>query len=94
MHFVRMNNIEYSSKEVADEMEAKYVSVASDGFPDAKVLVFLRTDAMTATLCSIYPDKATYDRATEERKKRILSNADKIKSVCSEEGEAALALIR
>lgn len=68
MHFVRMNYIEYSSKEVADEMEAKYVSVASDGFPDAKVLVFLRTDAMTATLCSIYPDKATYDRATEERK--------------------------
>jgi hypothetical protein len=89
-----MNYIEYVSEKIADEMEARYVSVAPDGFPEASVLVFLRTGATTASLTSIYPDKETFERATEERKKRMSSNADKIKSVRTEEGEAALAFIR
>ncbi len=94
MSYVRMNYIEYVTKGVADEMEARYVSVAAGRFPEATVLVFLRTGATTASLCSIYPDKDACDRATGERKKRMSSNADKIKSVSTEEGEAALASVR
>ena len=94
MSYVRMNYFEYISEEAADELEAQYVQNAPINFPDAIALVFLRTGPKTASLTSIYPDKATFEKAAAQRKKGIAGVADKIKDVRLEEGQAALALIR
>ena len=94
MSYVRMNYFEYISEQAADELEALYVQNAPKNFPDATALVFLRTGPKTASLTSVYPDKATFEKAAAQRKKGIAGIADKIKDVRLEEGQAALALIR
>ena len=58
------------------------------------MLVFLRTSTTTASLTSVYPDKDTFEKAAQQRKKGIAGVADKIKNVRLEEGEASLALMR
>ena len=94
MSYVRMNYFEYVSEQAADELEAHYAQNAPNNFPDATALVFLRTGPKTASLTSVYPDKATFEKAAAQRKKGIAGVADKIKDVRLEEGQAALALIR
>ena len=94
MSYVRMNYFEYISEEAGDELEAHYIKNAPKNFPDATVLVFLRTSPTTASLTSIYPNKDTFEKAAAQRKKGIAGVADKIKNVRSEEGEASLALLR
>ena len=94
MSYVRMNYFEYVSEQAADELETHYVQNAPYNFPDATALVFLRTGPKTASLTSVYPDKATFEKAAAQRKKGIAGVADKIKDVRLEEGQAALALIR
>ena len=51
-------------------------------------------ESKTSSLTSVYPDKATFEKAAAQRKKGIAGVADKIKDVRLEEGQAALALIR
>ncbi len=93
MSYVRMNYLEYVSEQAADELEAQYVQNAPINFPDATALVFLRTGPKTASLTSVYPDQATFEKSAAQRKKSLTGVADKIKDVRSEEGQAALALI-
>lgn len=94
MSYVRMNYLEYVSEEAADELETQYVQNAPINFPDATALVFLRTGPKTASLTSVYPDQATFEKSATQRKKSLAGIADKIKDVRSEEGQAALALIK
>ena len=72
MSYVRMNYFEYISEQAADELEAHYVQNAPDNFPDATALVFLRTGPKTASLTSVYPDKATFEKAADQRKNCLL----------------------
>ena len=94
MSYVRMNYFEYISEQAAEQLEKHYVQNAPNNFPDATALVFLRTGPKTASLTSVYPDKATFEKAAAQRKTCISSVADKIKDFRLEEGQAALALIR
>ena len=73
MSYVRMNYFEYISEQAADELEAHYVQNAPDNFPDATALVFLRTGPKTASLTSVYPDKATFEKAAAQRKRASLA---------------------
>ena len=94
MSYVRMNYLEYVSEEAADEIETQYVQNAPINFPDANALVFLRTGPTTASLTSVYPDQAAFEKSAAQRKKSLAGIAGKIKDVRSEEGQAALALIK
>ena len=89
-----MNYLEYVSEQAADELEAHNVQNAPANFPDATALVFLRTGPKIASLTSVYPDKVTFDKSAAQRKKSLAGVAAKIKDVRSEEGQAALALVR
>jgi hypothetical protein len=53
MSYVRMNYFEYISEKAGDELEAHYIKNAPANFPDATVLVFLRTSPTTASLTSV-----------------------------------------
>ena len=55
--------------------------------------MFLRTGPKTASLTSVYPDKATFEKSAAQHKKNLAGIADKIKDIRFEEGQVALALV-
>lgn len=90
MAYARINTITFTSEEAADELQAIYASTAPAGFPEAQLLVSVRTGPLTASLTSIYEDKAAFDRSAEERTKRMEANGHLIHGVVVEEGEVTL----
>ena len=90
MAYARINTITFTSEEAADELQAIYASTAPAGFPEAQLLVSVRTGPITASLTSIYEDKAGFDRSAEERTKRMAANGHLIHGVVVEEGEVTL----
>jgi len=90
MAYARINTITFTSEEAADELQAIYASTAPAGFPEAQLLVSVRTGPITASLTSIYEDKAAFDRSAEERTKRMASNGHLMDGVIVEEGEVTL----
>ena len=94
MTYARINTITFASEEAADELQANYASTAPTGFPEALLLVSVRTGPLTASLTSIYEDKAAFDRSAEERKKRMTANGHLMKDVVVEEGEVTLFHIK
>ena len=90
MAYARINTITFTSEEAADELQAIYASTAPAGFPEAQLLVSVRTGPITASLTSIYEDKAAFDRSAEERTKRMAANRHLIHGVVVEEGEVTL----
>jgi len=90
MAYARINTITFTSEDAADELQAIYASTAPAGFPEAQLLVSVRTGPITASLTSIYEDKAAFDRSAEERTKRMASNGHLMDGVIVEEGEVTL----
>ena len=90
MAYARINTITFTSEEAADELQAIYASTAPAGFPEAQLLVSVRTGPITASLTSIYEDKAAFDRSAEERTKRMAANGHLMDGVVVEEGEVTL----
>ena len=90
MAYARINTITFTSEDAADELQAIYASTAPAGFPEAQLLVSVRTGPITASLTSIYEDKAAFDRSAEERTKRMAANGHLIHGVVVEEGEVTL----
>ena len=90
MAYARINTITFTSEEAADELQAIYASTAPAGFPEAQLLVSVRTGPLTASLTSNYEDKAAFDRSAEERTKRMASNGHLMDGVIVEEGEVTL----
>jgi hypothetical protein len=90
MTYARINTITFASEAAAVELQANYASTAPAGFPEAQLLVSVRTGPLTASLTSIYEDKAAFDRSAEERTKRMAANGHLIHGVVVEEGEVTL----
>ena len=90
MIYARINTITFASEAAADELQANYASTAPAGFHEAQLLVSVRTGPLTASLTSIYEDKAAFDRSAEERTKRMAANGHLIHGVVVEEGEVTL----
>jgi len=94
MTYARINTITFASEAAADELQAIYASTAPAGFPEAQLLVSVRTGPITASLTSIYEDKAAFDRSAEERTKRMAANGHLIHGVVVEEGEVTLFRVK
>ena len=90
MAYARINTITFASEAAADELQANYASTAPAGFPEALLLVSVRTGPLTASLTSNYEDKAAFDRSAEERTKRMAANGHLMDGVIVEEGEVTL----
>lgn len=94
MTYARINTITFTSEAAADELQANYASTAPAGFPEALLLVSVRTGLLTASLTSIYEDKAAFDRSAEERTKRMAANGHLMDGVVVEEGEVTLFRVK
>ena len=71
MTYARINTITFVSEKAADNLQENYALTAVEGFPEAQLLVAVRTGPLTASLTSIYEDKAAFDRSANERSARM-----------------------
>ena len=94
MSYGRINAITFVSEQAADEVQAQYVTTAPDSFREATLLTFVRTGPTTASLTSVYPDKAAFDRSATIRAERMQENKDKMQAVEMSEGDVALVFNR
>ena len=71
MTIARITTIEWNSEETCDAREQDYVNNASQEFPDASQLLFVRLDETTVMAVTLYPDEQTMQNADEARAKRL-----------------------
>ena len=90
MSYARINTMTFVSTEAADALEAQYVETAPESFPEATLLTFVRTGPKTASLTSVYPNKAAFDRSAPIRADRMKANERLIASVEMAEGDVRL----
>lgn len=90
MSYARINTMTFVSPEAADTLEAQYVETAPGSFTEATLLTFVRTGPTTASLTSVYPDKAAFDRSAPIRAERMKANEELIASVEMTEGDVRL----
>ncbi|MDA8603898.1 hypothetical protein N9M21_05730 [Alphaproteobacteria bacterium] len=90
MSYARINTMTFVSAEAADTMQAQYAETAPSSFTEATLLTFVRTGPTTASLTSVYPDRAAFDRSAPVREARMGENRALIAAVEMTEGEVAL----
>ena len=76
MSVTRINMIEFDNETVADTRAAEYQKNARKQFPEADLLIAIRTSPTSAMTISVYPNEETTERALEMRDKRIDSERD------------------
>jgi hypothetical protein len=68
--------IEFDNETVADARAAEYQKNARKLFPEADLLISIRTSPTSAMTISVYPDEEKAERALEIRAKRLGSEKD------------------
>ena len=76
MSVTRINMIEFDNETVADARTAEYQKNARKQFPDADLLIAIRTSPTAAMTISVYPNEETAERALEMRAQRMDNEKD------------------
>ena len=76
MFVTRINMIEFETEEIANERQQSYQKDARKLFPEADLLISIRTSPTSAMTISVYPDEEKAERALEIRAKRLGSEKD------------------
>ena len=76
MSVTRINMIEFDNETVADARAAEYQKNARKQFPDADLLIAIRTSPTSAMTISVYPNEETAERALEMRAQRMDNEKD------------------
>ena len=76
MSVTRINMIEFETEEIANERQQSYQKDARKLFPEADLLISIRTSPTSAMTISVYPDEEKAERALEIRAKRLVSEKD------------------
>ena len=76
MSVTRINMIEFDNETVADARAAEYQNNARKQFPDADLLIAIRTSPTSAMTISVYPNEETAERALEMRAQRMVNEKD------------------
>ena len=88
MSVTRINMIEFETEEIANERQQSYQKDARKLFPEADLLISIRTSPTSAITISVYPNEETAERALEMRAQRM--NNEKDVSGWHMEGEISL----
>ena len=73
MSVTRINMIEFDYETVANARAAEYQNNARKQFPDADLLIAIRTSPTSAMTISVYPNEETVERALEMRAQRMVN---------------------
>ena len=94
MSVARINLVEFNSERDADELSVDYAQKAPGEFPDAEILLQIRTGPTSAVVVSTYADAAAREHAAEARKARMERMKDRVNNVQMFEGEVNLAHVK
>ena len=73
MRFCRTTIVEFNSEKDADEAQADYTKNDPSEFPEAEILLSIRTGPKSGLVVSVYPDEETAKNMTVARN-AILEN--------------------
>ena len=91
--FARVSITELNSKGDA-KLFQKYYRDIPKNFPEAKVLLQIKTSETSFMMVTVYPDQATMVQVSERRKKEIENIGGIIRDEFSYEGEVTLSVLR
>ena len=94
MNYCRTTIVEFNSEELADEAGADYSKNAPSEFPEAEILLFIRTGPTTAVVSSVYPSEEISKQANAARNARMDKAVHRRKSAEVHQGKVILKLIR
>ena len=94
MSYCRTTLVEFNSEKDADEAQADYSKNAASEFPEAEILLAIRTSPTSAIAVSIYPNEETAKKTTVARKARMEKTAHRRKSAEMHQGEVTLNVVR
>ncbi len=91
MTFARINNVELNSEAEADTFISNFTSGRfREIFPEAEILISIRTGPSSITSISVYKNKKTADSVAERRNSTIEGLKRFIKSLALTEGKVEI----
>ena len=91
MTFARINNVELNSEAEADNFISNFTSGKfREIFPEAEILISIRTGPSSVTSVSVYKNKRTADSVAERRNSIIEGLKNLIKSLALTEGKVEI----
>ena len=91
MTFARINNVELNSEAEADTFISYFTSGKfREIFPEAEILISIRTGPSSVTSVSVYKNKRTADSVAERRNSTIEGLKSLIKSLALTEGKVEI----
>ena len=94
MSIARANMVEWRSEEEFLEISEEYNKVSSKNFPDAEILLRIRTTPKSVIAISVFPNQDKADEAKIQRDKNIEKHGTKIKDQWFLEGEVVQAYVK
>ena len=94
MKYARAHLIEYISEQEANSSLADYAEKAPSEFPEAEILLTIRTGPYTAISVSVYPDEETAVKTMVARNERAVKMTNVTKNVELHQGEVSLSVVR
>ena len=91
MTFAKINNVELNSESEADTFISNFTSgKLREIFPEAEILISIRTGPSSVTSVSVYKNKKTADSVAERRSSTIEGLKRFIKSLALTEGKVEI----
>ena len=94
MSVARINMVEWRSEEEFLEISEEYNKVSSKTFPDAEMLLRIRTTPTSVIAISVFPNQEKADEAKIQRDKNFEKHGTKIKDQWFLEGEVVQAYVK
>ena len=94
MSIARVNMVEWRSEEEFLEISEEYNKKSSKTFPDAEILLRIRTTPTSVIAISVFPNQEKADEAKIQRDKNFEMHGVKVKDQWFLEGEVVQAYIK
>ena len=94
MSIARINMVEWRSEEEFLEISEQYNKESAKMFPDAEILLRIRTTPTSEIAISVFPNQEKADEAKIERDKNFKKRGAKVKDQWFLEGEVVQAYVK
>ena len=94
MSIARINMVEWRSEEEFLEISEQYNKESAKTFPDAEILLRIRTTPTSEIAISVFPNQEKADEAKIQRDKNFEKHGAKVKDQWFLEGEVVQAYVK
>ena len=94
MSIARINMVEWRSEEEFLEISEQYNKESAKTFPDAEILLRIKTTPTSVIAISVFPNQEKADEAKIQRDKNFENHGAKVKDQWFLEGEVVQAYVK